>query len=135
MSSNRSQVDAQTSGCGPAWGQPQLPTVAWLCAAFAASAGWAYKHTKKGASARRVFSALKTHKIPGDIGNSVRTAKCGNSSTGRSSPGIAYALSSRKDLATKEDIVPYHLHPRHMGGAWRDDHPQNIQAVHWWCNG
>jgi hypothetical protein len=22
-----------------------------------------------------------------------------------------------------------------MGGAWRDDHPENIQAVHWWCNG
>jgi hypothetical protein len=21
-----------------------------------------------------------------------------------------------------------------MGGAWRDDHPENIQAVHWWCN-
>jgi hypothetical protein len=22
-----------------------------------------------------------------------------------------------------------------MGGAWRGDHPDNIQAVHWWCNG
>jgi hypothetical protein len=22
-----------------------------------------------------------------------------------------------------------------MGGGWRDDHPENIQAVHWWCNG
>jgi hypothetical protein len=22
-----------------------------------------------------------------------------------------------------------------MGGAWRDDHPDNIRAVHWWCNG
>jgi hypothetical protein len=22
-----------------------------------------------------------------------------------------------------------------MGGARRDDHPENIQAVHWWCNG
>jgi hypothetical protein len=21
-----------------------------------------------------------------------------------------------------------------MGGARRDDHPDNIQAVHWWCN-
>jgi hypothetical protein len=20
-----------------------------------------------------------------------------------------------------------------MGGTWRDDHPDNIQAVHWWC--
>lgn len=33
------------------------------------------------------------------------------------------------------DIVPYHISPRGMGGAWRDDHPGNIQAVHWWCNG
>jgi hypothetical protein len=22
-----------------------------------------------------------------------------------------------------------------MGGAWRDDHPDNVRATHWWCNG
>ena len=33
------------------------------------------------------------------------------------------------------DIVPDHKHPKGMGGAWRDDHPENIQAAHWWCNG
>jgi hypothetical protein len=33
------------------------------------------------------------------------------------------------------DIVPDHIHPKGMGGAWRDDHPDNIQAAHWWCNG
>jgi 5-methylcytosine-specific restriction endonuclease McrA len=33
------------------------------------------------------------------------------------------------------DIVPDHINPRGMGGAWRDDHPDNIQAAHWWCNG
>lgn len=33
------------------------------------------------------------------------------------------------------DVVPDHINPRGMGGAWRDDHPDNIQAVHWWCNG
>ena len=33
------------------------------------------------------------------------------------------------------DIVPDHINPRGMGGSWRDDHPNNIQAVHWWCNG
>jgi hypothetical protein len=33
------------------------------------------------------------------------------------------------------DVVPDHVCPRGMGGAWRDDHPDNIQAVHWWCNG
>jgi hypothetical protein len=30
--------------------------------------------------------------------------------------------------------VPDHIDPRGMGGAYRDDHPQNIQAVHFWCN-
>lgn len=33
------------------------------------------------------------------------------------------------------DIVPDHISPRGMRGAWRDDHPDNIQAVHCWCNG
>ena len=33
------------------------------------------------------------------------------------------------------DVVPDLIYPRGMGGAWRDDHPENIQAVHWWCNG
>jgi 5-methylcytosine-specific restriction endonuclease McrA len=33
------------------------------------------------------------------------------------------------------DVVPDHINPRGMSGAWRDDHPDNIQAAHWWCNG
>ena len=32
------------------------------------------------------------------------------------------------------DVVPDHKEPKGMGGAWRDDHPENIQAAHWWCN-
>lgn len=32
------------------------------------------------------------------------------------------------------DVVPDHIDPKGMGGAWRDDHPSNIQAVHDWCN-
>ena len=32
-------------------------------------------------------------------------------------------------------IVPDHKNPKGMVGAWRDDHPHNIQATHWWCNG
>ncbi len=32
------------------------------------------------------------------------------------------------------DVVPDHINPKGMGGAYRDDHPDNIQAVHWWCN-
>jgi hypothetical protein len=30
--------------------------------------------------------------------------------------------------------VPDHRHPKGMGGSRRDDHPENIQAAHWWCN-
>jgi hypothetical protein len=33
------------------------------------------------------------------------------------------------------DIVPDHIDPRVMGGSRRDDHADNIQAVHFWCNG
>jgi hypothetical protein len=29
------------------------------------------------------------------------------------------------------DVVPDHINPRGMGGAWREDHPDNVQAVHW----
>jgi hypothetical protein len=29
------------------------------------------------------------------------------------------------------DIVPDHRQPKGMGGAWRDDHPDNVQATHW----
>ena len=32
------------------------------------------------------------------------------------------------------DIVPDHREPRGMGAAWRDDHPDNIQAAHRRCN-
>ena len=33
------------------------------------------------------------------------------------------------------DVVPDHRNPKGMGGAFRDDHPSNIQATHYWCNG
>jgi hypothetical protein len=32
------------------------------------------------------------------------------------------------------DVVPDHIDPRGNGGAWRDDHQDNIQAMHRWCN-
>ena len=38
-------------------------------------------------------------------------------------------------LADDGDIVAVHINQRGMGGAWRDGHPDNIQAVHWWYNG
>ena len=39
-----------------------------------------------------------------------------------------------KEFSEYSDIVPDHKLPKGMGGAWRDDHPDNIQAAHWWCN-
>jgi len=33
------------------------------------------------------------------------------------------------------DVVLDHIDPKGMGGSRRDDHPENIQAVHFWCNG
>lgn len=31
-------------------------------------------------------------------------------------------------------IAPDHINPRGMDGAWRDDHPSNLQATHVKCN-
>jgi hypothetical protein len=39
-----------------------------------------------------------------------------------------------EEFTDYNDIVPDHKDPKGMGGAWRDDHPDNIQATHWWCN-
>ncbi len=39
-----------------------------------------------------------------------------------------------KEFTDYNDIVPDHRDPKATGGAWRDDHPDNIQATHWWCN-
>jgi len=39
-----------------------------------------------------------------------------------------------EEFTDYNDIVPDHRDPKGMGGAWRDDHPDNIQATHWWCN-
>ncbi|HEY6349650.1 MAG TPA: HNH endonuclease [Candidatus Angelobacter sp.] len=33
-----------------------------------------------------------------------------------------------------KDIVPDHIEPKGMGSARRDDHPDNIQVAHRWCN-
>jgi hypothetical protein len=39
-----------------------------------------------------------------------------------------------EEFTNYSDIVPDHIDPRGMGGAFRDDHPMNIRAVHFWCN-
>jgi hypothetical protein len=35
-----------------------------------------------------------------------------------------------EDFTDCNDVVPDHKTPKGMGGAWRDDHPDNIQATH-----
>jgi len=39
-----------------------------------------------------------------------------------------------KEFTDYSEIVPDHREPKGMGGAWRDDHPDNIQATHRLCN-
>ena len=39
-----------------------------------------------------------------------------------------------EEFTDYSDVVPDHRNPKGMGGAWRDDHPDNIQATHYWCN-
>lgn len=39
-----------------------------------------------------------------------------------------------EEFTDYNDVVPDHIEPKGMGGAWRDDHPDNIQATHRWCN-
>jgi len=40
-----------------------------------------------------------------------------------------------EEFTDYDDIAPDHRNPKGMGGAWRDDHQDNIQAAHYWCNG
>jgi hypothetical protein len=40
-----------------------------------------------------------------------------------------------EEFTDYSDVVPDHKDPKGMGGAFRDDHPDNIQAAHYWCNG
>jgi hypothetical protein len=40
-----------------------------------------------------------------------------------------------EDCTDYNDIVPDHRDPKGMAGGWKDDHPDDVQATHWWCNG
>ena len=40
----------------------------------------------------------------------------------------------RESFTKYGEIVPDHIEPRGMGSARRDDHPDNIRAVHRRCN-
>jgi hypothetical protein len=39
-----------------------------------------------------------------------------------------------EEFTDYNDVVPDHKEPKGMGGAWRDDHPDNVRAAQWWCN-
>jgi hypothetical protein len=71
--------------------------------------------------------------IPAGTENSDLTGRCASCSTERTQNGICGICAEK--FTDYSDVVPDHISPRGMGGAWRDDHPDNIQAVHWWCNG
>jgi hypothetical protein len=38
-----------------------------------------------------------------------------------------------EEFTDYNDVVSDHEDPRGMGGAWRDDRPDNIRATHWCC--
>ena len=40
----------------------------------------------------------------------------------------------KQPLEDMNDVVPDHIDPRGMGGAWRDDRPENIGGAHSLCN-
>jgi len=40
----------------------------------------------------------------------------------------------RRRFTDYDEIVPDHIQPKGLGGGRRDDHPDNIQAVHRRCN-
>jgi hypothetical protein len=39
-----------------------------------------------------------------------------------------------EEFTDYNDVVPDHRNPKGIGGAWRDDYPDNIQATQFWCN-
>jgi hypothetical protein len=72
--------------------------------------------------------------IQEDIENSGHRRKCGSSSTARLLNRTENGAICHEEFTDYSDVVPDHEDPKGMGGAWRDDHPDNIRAAHWWCN-
>src|ERR1700730_8988516 len=35
-----------------------------------------------------------------------------------------------EEFTDYNDVVPDHKNPKGMGGAWKDDHPDNVRAAH-----
>jgi hypothetical protein len=70
-----------------------------------------------------------------DIAKSARRRKCESCWTRRLGAQNGECAICHVRFADYTGIVPDPINHRSMGGAWRDDHPENIQAVHWGCNG
>ena len=80
-------------------------------------------------------SQSRTHIIREATASCDRTRRYASSSTGRSPNRIGGALSATPSSRITTTSSPTISARRAMGGAWRDDHPDDVQAVHWWCNG
>jgi hypothetical protein len=52
--------------------------------------------------------------------------------------GIVFQETRRYEVSIttgRLERIPDRRDPKGMGGSWRDDHRDNIQSTHWWCNG
>jgi|SRR5271166_573572 len=89
---------------------------------------------EKRADSSLAFSASKIHITPGAIANSDHQQRCGSYLIERLPSKKGKCAICRTTFTDYSEIVPDHIEPKGMGGAWRDDHPENIQAVHRRCN-
>ena len=83
---------------------------------------------------RLASAALKTHITRGDIArlhSPAEMRKLLNRKIVEQDRICAICHFEFKDYT---DVVADHEDPKGMGGAWRDDSPSNVRAVHWWCN-
>ena len=80
-------------------------------------------------------SVLKIRVTRGDTGNSDSPAEMRKLLNRKIVEQDRKCAICHEEFTDYNDIVPDHRDPKGMGGAWRDDHPDNIQATHWWCNG
>ena len=98
------------------------------------SAAAVSKH-KKCALYAWASSALKIRIIREDTANSGSPAEMRKLLSRKIVEQDRKCAICHEEFTDYHDIVPDHRDPKGMGGAWRDDHPDNIQATHWWCNG
>ena len=81
------------------------------------------------------FAASKTRIIREDTANSGHPAEMRKLLNRKIVEQDRKCAICHEGFTDYNDVVPDHKDPKGMGGAWRDDHPDNIQATHWWCNG